>query len=370
MAVKKILYVVPGIDGGGVGKIVLTYMRYIDKNRYICDIASLEESKENRLPLFYQDFKAVSRNIFLLNRNYIVRLKQLVHILREEHYDIIHVNLEDASSVYLLMAMLLGVKVRIAHSHITIVPCFFSLSGLKVLLRPLLKWVTTQKFSCGIEAGKRLWGEPKNFFVMTNAIELSQFSYNEVMADDFKKAANISENTIVVGTVGRLTSQKNPLFIVEIIKELSELNPNILFLWIGEGDLRVSIEAKILEFNLSDKIRLLGNRSDVGKLLNVMDVFILPSLYEGLPIVGVEAQANGLPCLFSNTITNEIGISAYVKFLDLKSAHLWAKEIMKATSFTIDRHNAKDIYESPYNIQKAVKILEMQYDMSVGRRKL
>ena len=348
-----------GIDGGGVGKIIYTYVKYIDRTRFNVDVASLN-SENGNVPFYYEDFKKICNNVYLLDKkNYFKRFGQWRSILKSKKYDIVHVHLEEASSLYLLLALIYKVPVRIAHCHITTIPDLFSFKGFKRLLLPLLYCVTTHKYSCGIEAGKRLWGK-RDFVVMTNAIECEKFRFNQETRTLIREKLGIEDNVFVLGTVGRLHTQKNPFFIVDILGSLYKQNHKVQLIWAGDGPMRSEIEDVISAKGLSDNVHLLGNRPDIGSLLMAMDVFILPSLYEGLPIVGVEAQASGIPCLFSDKITDEIRLSDNCIFLPINNPHEWAIYIGKMKRHTDQRVDEK-ISSTIYNISNAVKKLQNEY---------
>lgn len=354
----RILYVLSSIDGGGVGKILLTYLSRLDKERFECDIACLDNPVHKML--YYDDFKSVVNNIYFLNNSYLKRLQQFIRIISKRKYHILHVHLEEASAVYLLIGMLLGVRIRIAHSHLTTVPKTFG-GRMKKFLRPLLFAVTTQKYACGKMAFAHLWGKSKDKHIMTNAINVEKFLYNKDDENRVRKEFLIPEKNFIIGTVGRLSYQKNPSFIIEILLELKRTEPNFSFLWVGDGEQSVSLRERCKCEGLDLNVIFTGNRKDIPQLFNAMKVFILPSLYEGLPIVGVEAQASNLFCLFSDTITREIGLTKHIDFLPIKSPAVWAGKIKEIVQRGYDREAESGIIKSKYNINEAVKILETEY---------
>lgn len=351
---------VPGIDGGGVGKIVLTYASRMDKNKFQIDVASLG-TPDGHEPFHYKDLKKVCNSVIILNRNnYFRRFIQWIQLIKKGHYDIIHSHMDVASVPYLLIALLYGIKIRITQCHITTLPSTISRNGLKSLLKPLLRLLTTHKYACGLEAGKCLWGKDY-FYIMHNAINIEIFKYNHERAINIKKIYLIPDNILVIGTVGRLTEQKNPFFLLDIIEALSK-TIKFLFLWLGDGNMKNIIIEEIKKRQLGNFIMMAGNQANVGDWLSAMDVFILPSLYEGLPIVGVEAQCSGLKCLFSNEVTSEIGISKKCCFLPISDTSSWIGNICKFNAeIDTDRTSIEEIENSVYNINNAVHILENQY---------
>lgn len=356
----KVLFILPGIDGGGVGEIVYTYIANIDKTNFCCDVASLD-TPDGHIPFAYDRFKADANALFLLDRNsYKKRFWQLNEIYKSKKYDIVHVHMDNISALYLIQAWMHGVKVRIAHSHIAFKPEFGSTEWKKSLVNPLLKIFTTHRYGCGQMACKNLWGNVKNSIVMTNAIDVSKFQYRKEVADFKRDELGLNNIAHVCGTIGRFQKQKNPFFIIDIIEMLSKIRSDFVFLWVGAGELQAEVKKKAEEKEIDKHILFLGQRNDVSQLLSILDVFILPSLYEGLPIVGVESQAASVYSLFSSTITKEIGITDYAEFLEIKNPMQWASRI----SDIFNMHHKKrtdSMDNSIYNIHNAVKILENNY---------
>lgn len=354
----RILNMLPGIDGGGIGEIVYTYSKYMDKRQFCCDVVALE-TIDGHQPFLYDEMSSVVNKLFLVDRHhYFHRFIQFCRVLGEGHYDIIHCHMNEKSVVYLFIAWLYGVKVRIAHSHIATGDSGHINSCLKLLL----PFVTTHKYGCGVKAFESLWGNTDRMHVMTNAIELQKFQYDELIDKKQREIWGIDQKTTVIGTVGRMTPQKNPFFIVEIIRSLSDVYDDFMFFWIGTGELADAVKQKVRERGIQDKVVFLGLRNDVPELFSVLNLFILPSLYEGLPIVGVEAQAAGLPCLFADTITPEIGLVSSTRFVPIDSPDVWASEIVKMAGQRPQRTLSKEMENSAYNIEVAVRQLEKEYN--------
>lgn len=354
----RILYLLSSIDGGGVGKVLLTYLGRMDRERFVCDVACLD-SPSHKL-LYYEGFRTVTENIYFLDKSYPKRLRQFVGILKNGKYHIIHCNLEEASAVYLLLGKLFGVKVRIAHCHLTTSPKTTG-GKMKKILRPLLYAVTTEKYACGEMAFAHLWGNAKDKHIMTNAIDVGQFRYNIDDERSVREEFMIPDGNPIIGTVGRLSYQKNPSFIIDILRELRRRESRFTFLWVGDGEQAASLQERCKREGLDVNVVFTGNRSDIPRLFNAMKVFILPSLYEGLPIVGVEAQACNLPCLFADTITREIGLTDRAEFLPISSAAVWADRISTLQHCEHDRTTASGVMNTKYDISEAVKCLETEY---------
>lgn len=366
----KVLFILPGIDGGGIGKIVLSYLSKMDKGEIQSDVMALP-TDDGHEPFYFKELERYANRVYLFSlHSYIQRFQDYMMLLRREKYDIVHAHMDEASTIYLFVAKLMGVKVRIAHSHIA-----HSRKGFKArtiannVLSLFLKHVTTYKFACGINAAKYLWGSEKNVFIMTNAIDVGEFAFNSAKREKKRAEFGLSNNTKVIGTVGRFHFQKNPYFIVNIVSLLIKKYCDIKFIWIGDGEMRNAVEKYIRKCGLQNYFIILGNRNDVADLLNSMDFFILPSIYEGLPIVGVEAQANGLSCFFSNSITKEIIINENVYSLPISDPQLWANELYGSFENYCQRVNSDVVLQSHYNIDRAARELVNCYKEIVNNQK-
>ena len=197
---------------------------------------------------------------------------------------------------------------------------------------------------------------------MKNAINTEAFTYNEEIRTAKRKELNIGPTSTVIGSVGRLSYQKNSDFIVDIFAKFHERNSKSVLILVGVGDLLDKINEKINQYNLYDCVQLLGSRNDVNEIMMAMDFFLLPSRFEGLPIVMVEAQCVGLPCLVSDTITKEIALSKGAQYISLnKTADEWA-DILDKTSHDSKRVSGKEIVKNKgYEIDSASKDLEEYY---------
>ena len=202
-----------------------------------------------------------------------------------------------------------------------------------------------------------MWGSKKNIFIMTNAIEADKYTYDNNVRISLRKELGI-ENKIVIGNVARFSYQKNHNFIVNLAKEITQLNKDIIFLLIGRGELLAEIKTQVRANRLDDYVVFLGVRDDVQDLLNAMDVFILPSRYEGLPVTLVETQANGLTSVASNKITKEIKFADNVIYLPIDSGtEEWVKCILNMKY----EHSGNAIKNTSYDINSSVGVLVDKY---------
>jgi glycosyltransferase EpsF len=229
-----------------------------------------------------------------------------------------------------------GVPVRIAHSHSTLGKGEFKRNIMKTLLRPFSRLYPTLLLACSEHAGRWLFGDKAfdkgRVKVMRNAIDVNCFRFNLQIRERVRKDLGISEK-LVIGHAGRFVSVKNHLFLFDIFKEVHSQRQDSVLLLVGDGELRTAAEERVKQYGLSDCVLFLGLRDDVHELYQAMDVFVLPSLYEGLPVVGVEAQCAGLPCLFSNRFTKETISGRLSEMVPLEiGARKWARMIIRQSS--------------------------------------
>lgn len=167
----------------------------------------------------------------------------------------------------------------------------------------------------------------------------------------------LAQDALIIGTVGRLSMQKNPFFIVDILDELRKTEPDFRFLWAGTGGLKEDVERYIAQKGLTQNVLLLGVRDDIPRILQALNVFILPSKFEGLGIVAVESQAAGIPTLLSNTIPQEAKITAGCQFLPIDSPKAWAEAVLKERRFRRIENAAEDVKTAGYDVYATAKWL-------------
>lgn len=245
---------------------------------------------------------------------------------KADKYTAIYYNILSASAVFSLLATWgLGIR-RIVHSHNNAVGNMRT----HLLLRPLLNLLTSCRLACSTQAATFMFGDRlgKRTRVINNAIDLQKYAFDPTVRAEVQAEFGL-DGHFVVGHVGRLSPQKNTLFLLDIFAEIYRKNTNARLLLIGDGPDRNAVVTKITALHLQDAVIMAGVRSDVARLFQAMDVFLLPSLFEGLPIVGVEAQAAGLRCIFSDTFSTVIDMTGLVTFLPLSTpVAQWADTVL------------------------------------------
>ena len=303
--------------GGGVESVIMNYYRHLDHTKVQFDFICDEDS--TRIP--YDEIKKLGGRVFLVPKYQKLPqyLKALEGLFRKNQYRIVHSNVNTLSVFPLYAAKKAGVPVRISHSHSTSNAREWKRNIIKNILRPFSKKYATDYFTCSELAGRYLFGDKSydqgKVKIIHNAIDLDKFKFDPEARKKLRKELDIKEKTVVIGHVGRFVKQKNHDFLIDVFNEYHAKNPDSKLLLIGTGPLEEKIKAKVEKLNLSDSVLFLGQRDDTNKLYSVMDVFCLPSLYEGLGMVLIEAQMNGLPCLASNEVPREAKITENIDFI-------------------------------------------------------
>lgn len=350
--------------GGGVESVVMNYYRNIDRTKIQFDFICDEDS--TNIP--YEEIEKMGGRIILIPpyQKILQYENELIKIFKDNNYKIVHSHINTLSIFPLRAAEKAGVPIRIAHSHSTTNKKEKKKNLVKQILRPLSKIYATHYMCCSELAGRWLFGKKEydkgNVYLLNNAIDLDKFKYDKKIRKSKRKELNISDDTLVVGHIGRFVPQKNHTFLIDIFNEIHKKEKNSILLLIGQGPLMNEIKQKVETLGISDSVKFLGQRNDVSELYQVFDVFLLPSLYEGLPVVGVEAQASGLYCFFSDDMTKEIKILDSTKFLSLKdNASLWAKHIIDILSQNKRNKIVNEFAQAGFDIFMESNKLEAYY---------
>lgn len=350
--------------GGGVEAVTINYYRNIDKNKVQLDFICDEDS--TNIP--YEEIEKMGGKVIIIP-SYSKPFKYhkaLKRVLKEGNYKIIHSNINTLSVFSLFAAKCAGVPVRIAHSHSTTNKKEKKKNLMKQVLRPFSKVFATDYMCCSELAGRWLFGNKEydkgNVYLLNNAIDLDKFKYNESLRKKKRKELGIKDDTLVIGHIGRFVAQKNHDFLIDIFNEIHKKNNNSILLLAGQGPLMEDIKNKVKDLNLDDSVKFLGQRNDANELYQAFDVFLLPSLYEGLPVVGVEAQAAGLLCYLSDDMTKETKVLDITKFMSLDNTPKeWADNILDDVKKYKRIDTSKEMTAKNFNIKEEAKKLEEYY---------
>ena len=284
-------------------------------------------------------------------------------IIRDGQYDVVHSHRGPQGYYFLSCAKKCGVKTRIIHSHLA-QPNATAVRRIKNgILLQADKWVATDLFACGRDAGVMMWGKHKvnsgKVHIMTNAVDADKFSFSDTVRQKKRKELGLTDE-FTIGIVGRIEKQKNYPFLIDVFLEVLKEKPDAVLLIAGRGTEEEKIKSLARRKKVEDNIQFLGIRSDVPELLNAFDVFVLPSLFEGLPVVLVEAQASGLPEVVSDTITTEMAITDLISYMPLENPSAWSKKILSCKSGERERYS-KIVEDCGYGIYTQAKKMERYY---------
>ena len=204
-----------------------------------------------------------------------------------------------------------------------------------------------------------------SYYIINNAIDIDKFKFNNKKRKIMRKELKIMDNEILIGHIGRFIKQKNHNFIIEVLKDLVLYDKNFKLLLVGVGNLKTMIEEKVKINKLENNVIFLGQRGDVNKIYQAMDIFLLPSLYEGLPLVGIEAQIAGCKCFFSNKITKDVRIKDDTEFLKISNSKEWAEKIV---DYVKKEKNREESYCKEYDIRKSAEKLCRLYKSCMERK--
>ncbi len=355
----KIIHYLYGLSNGGVESVLLNYFSHIDLSNYSLDIVIQKLPQKN----CEDKLKKLGFKIYVVpsKKHFIKYSKQMINILKKEKPNIVHCHMNYGNFVPLFFAKLMKVPKRISHSHLAIKK--FKLKN--VLMKFLGKMVATDYMACGEKAAISLFGkknvENGKVYILNNAIDYDAFKYNDSIRKKIRNELKIKDDEIVLGNVARFTNQKNHKFIIEVFQKCYDANSKYKLLLVGSGFLKEKIEKLVEEKNLGERVIFLEHRDDVNELLSAMDIFILPSLYEGLPVSVLEAQAANLPCLLSDTITRECKLLSSTKYLSIENSDDWRKCILNMSLNNRKINNKKIFEQANFEIENEAKKLDDFY---------
>ena len=350
--------------GGGVESVIMNYYRNVNRDLIQFDFICDEDS--TNIP--YDEIKKLGGNVIIVPpyQKLTKYIKELKKLFKNKKYRIIHSNINTLSVFPLYAAKKAGIPIRIAHSHSTSNKKEWKKTLIKNFLRPFSKMFATNYFACSELSGRWLFGN-KTFndgkvTIINNAIDLDVFKYNKNIRKEKRKEFGIDNTTLVIGHIGRFVAQKNHVFLIDIYNEIYKKNKNSMLILVGQGPKFNEIKEKVKKLNLNKNVLFLGQRDDVNELYQIFDVFLLPSLYEGLPVVGIEAQATGNLCYLSDDMTKETKILDSTIFMSLRnSANEWSDSILNEVKKYKKHDTVDEVSRYGFNIKKEASKLEKEY---------
>lgn len=342
----------------GISTVILDNFSRFDKKIFeLHMIASGAYSYE-----LIQEFSAIGVSIKCLpsrKASVYKYIKALIQLFQAERYDVLYIHGSSAiMSIELMIAKLCGCKVRVTHSHNTM--CEHKM--IDKLLRPLFYLLYTDALACGEAAGQWLYGK-RNFLVMRNGRDIQKYCYNNRKRIEIRNKLGVCDDALLIGHVGNFNKQKNQQFVLRIFKELRTMQPNVKLYLMGAGMLLDEAKRMADDMQITSDVIFTGSIQNVDEMLQAMDVMVLPSLHEGLPLVVVEWQIAALPCLISDKVTKECSYSDLVHYLSLDDdCRNWAKKIIEISHSdrevnskimnNLTRANGYDINQNADELQK------------------
>ena len=361
----RVLHSVSNMARAGIETMLMNYYRDIDRSQIQFDFLANKPAPGE----YDEEIRSMGGRVFVspgLNPLHFPRYKKYVADLLSGNPDIriVHAHNEAMGYYALQSAKDAGIQVRIAHAHNTRIIRDYKYP-LKMICKQLLPGAATDYWSCGRDAGIYYYGKKRwndSGLILHNAIDVPRFGFCREVRERQRQFYGL-ENCFVVGHVGRFNVQKNHSRLLDIFAEITKAVPDARLALIGVGELEQSVKEKARALGLQDKTLFLGQMADVSEWYQAMDCFVLPSLFEGLPVVGIEAQAAGLSCIFSDRVTDEALLSPAARRVPLDADDAeWAREILAARRPEEDRIQGMDIVRrAGYDIHAEARKLQETY---------
>lgn len=355
----RILEITSDLDGGGVDRLLYDYCSRMTNDIQFDFVVTSKTEGILEKPL--KELGCKIYRISQIREGLKKHNNQLKKILTDNHYDVIHDHSGYKAWCNLRVAKKCGVTARIAHSHQAFMSETNKQKIMRILSTPITKMYATELFACGNDAAKWMWGE-KTFnsgkvYIMKNAIQAEKFNFSQEARERIRCEYDITDK-FVIGNVARFSYQKNHEYLINIFAQVKKIRADAVLMLIGRGELEDAVKAQVEELGLQDSVIFMGVRNDVPDLVNAMDVFVLPSRFEGLPVTLVEIQANGLPAVISENVTKEMTISQDFTFIPLiQPISGWAKTIAEK-----QRNRSENLIKNTiYDLNVATNDLRSKY---------
>ena len=379
--IKRVIHVVSDMHRGGAETMIMNLYRNIDRSKlqfdFICHYRKGDLNGSNKRSDYEEEIVKLGGRIFKIpslgTSNPIEYVNNIKKVLIENGpFEAIHVHTNKQAGFSLLAAKLARIDKRIVHSHTA---NWNTLNSIYMkVLKLLIKFNANMYCACGQESAISAFGKKfcykKQIKILTNSIDVEKYiDVDEEEVKTIRKKLNIGNTTKIIGHVGRIDREKNHKFIIKIAQKLIENNEDFLIVLVGAGPMLDEIRLEVKKLNLSNNVKFLGVRKDINLLMNLFDVFILPSIYEGLPLVTVEAQAAGKRCIVSEAVSNEIDMGLnLVKQLPIneESLELWKKEVMMIKESNLDKKEVlSKLTLRGYNVKTNINKLYKLYGLNI-----
>lgn len=372
--IKVMEYFFGKLDAGGAETLIVNLFKEMDHKKFDVDFLVYE----NREYFYSQEvidnggkiIPLSNRESRILPVRLIQRWWRLYQVLKNGDYDVFHCNCDFSFKfIEMFIAKLAGVKKRVCHSHST------SISGVgfrgKIMRLvhhvcvPLIVKYSTDLIACSADAGDWLYGKhpDKKVLILKNGIDTGKFDYSPSRRQEMRTALKVTDSTLVMGLVARFVPEKNQQYLIQILKVATQKGHPVHLVLVGDGAERKNIESMLAANNLNTSVTFVGATFNVSDYLQAMDVFVMPSLFEGLPVSLIEAQSAGLPCLISDVITHDVDVTGNVQWLSLQlGPTLWWDAICKVDHSFIRHSTRKQIIDSGYDLSQSCRIMEDRFE--------
>lgn len=328
----RVLHFQGRMGKGGAETFMMNAYRNIDRTKIQFDFLIYDD---------FEDVKPYNKEIHELggkiysvpnpNKNIVAYIQAVKKLLKDKHFDVVHNEIFFGGGLNLLLAKQAGISKRVAHSHATTdgKGNNIAMKAIRKIFQRMLLKNATDYLACSYEAGIGLYGKDQPFIFVPNGIDLGSYQSIPQSKEEIRNKLNIPQNALVIGNIGRFEEQKNHDFLIDIFEKVVKKRSDSYLILIGEGSLEDKIKEKVINLELQSNVSFLGLRDDIPQLLKAMDVFLMPSLYEGLPISAVEAQAANLKLVLSTEVSKETTLSNNVHFVSLEETpEKWAEIIL------------------------------------------
>ncbi|MGE7760177.1 glycosyltransferase family 1 protein [Peribacillus sp. NPDC097895] len=359
----RILHVVVNMNRGGAETLIMNLYRNMDRTKIQFDFLTSKEG------VFDNEIVRLGGKIhripYISDVGHFAYKKHLDGFFRENHsYKVVHAHMDKMSGIVLQAAKKAGIPKRISHSHNTQSEGGLASRIYKWYAGTLILPNATNLLACSNQAAQWLFKDKTNTAnILKNGIEFQLFSFSTATRSKVRNELNIESDACVLGHVGRFAHQKNHEFLIDIFANFISEKENSYLILVGDGPLKPEISAKVKAHKLEKKVKFLGIRSDINRVLQAFDVFVFPSLHEGLPVSLIEAQAAGLPCLISDQISKEVDLGInLIRFLPIDDSTVWISHLMKLTSTNMKRSIQPDsLSKQGYSINETANELKDFY---------
>lgn len=366
----KVLQITGQLARNGTETFIMNVFRNINRQKIMFDFLLFTQAIENG---YYQEAESLGAKIYRLpeRKSGVVKYWRALDRFFKEHareYDAVHFNGNSFTSVTAVYyAKKYKIPIRIVHSHNSSTRGFHN-KILHKLNKLFIHKIATDYLACSDRAAIWAYGNTSVLAkskIINNGINLDEYHYNECLRGQVRREMEI-EKEFVIGNVGRLTNVKNHVYLIDVFAKIKEIRKNSLLLIVGEGELRDFLHEKVKALGLDGSIKFLGIREDISKIMQAMDVFVMPSLYEGLPFVLIEAQAAGLPCFVSDTISRKVALTPSLKFLDITSRpEVWAEAIVADSRVSREVISNSELLKN-YSIKNTCIVLDEIYSQNTA----